>query len=285
MEKWGYHFSYYSHCVCVGFTQGQLKVFDPQVIPAKWEFSSPVIVLPPFLKLNEQNVITIVNVSHFSQVEFLSWSCFWQITRTVFCFQEKSAKSVVQIDHGGEKTNKEIQGESLSSLQVHPVVYRRNPSDILSYKLSSTLCTYQNQGRKRYLNRFLSNFQVDGKLELDQSIPVRPDVFNVHIHIDKTVYRKSEIVNVRILPLTHSGTVYRGELTICLMVCELDLQLEQWSFPERERVCRISNNESPTSWWNWFHYIRTTWNPVSHFLRGLDCKGSASGDRRKESGW
>ncbi|CAI2356555.1 unnamed protein product [Caenorhabditis sp. 36 PRJEB53466] len=126
-------------------------------------FTSPVIVLPPFLKLHEQNVITIVN--------------------------DKPVKSVVQIDHGGEKTNKEIQGEV----------------QVISFHTSSS-----HPSAHIYI-------KVDGKVELDETVPVRPDVFNVHIHIDKTVYRKSETVNVRILPLTHSGNIYRGDLSICLI--------------------------------------------------------------------
>ncbi|EFO89677.1 hypothetical protein CRE_07475 [Caenorhabditis remanei] len=125
--------------------------------------SSPVIVLPPFLKLNEQNVITIVN--------------------------EKSVKSVVQIDHGGEKTNKEIQGDV----------------QMISFHTSSSQPTAHIM------------IKVDGKIELNTNIPVRPDLFNVHIHIDKTIYRKSETVHVRILPLTHSGSIYRGDLSICLV--------------------------------------------------------------------
>uniref|UniRef100_A0A1I7T5S6 MG3 domain-containing protein n=1 Tax=Caenorhabditis tropicalis TaxID=1561998 RepID=A0A1I7T5S6_9PELO len=125
--------------------------------------TSPVIILPPFLKLHEQNVITIVN--------------------------EKSVKSVVQVDHGGEKTNKEIQGEVQT----------------ISFHTSSSQPTAQIM------------IKVDGKIELNQEVPVRPDVFNIHIHIDKTIYRKSEIVNVRILPLTHAGTIYRGDLSICLV--------------------------------------------------------------------
>ncbi|EGT59568.1 hypothetical protein CAEBREN_10191 [Caenorhabditis brenneri] len=118
--------------------------------------TSPVIVLPPFLKLHEQNVITIVN--------------------------EKPVKSVIQVDHGGEKTNKEIHGD------VQTISFQTSSSQPVAHIM----------------------IKVDGKLELNQEVPVRPDVFNVHIHIDKTIYRKSKTVNVRILPLTHSGTIYRG---------------------------------------------------------------------------
>ncbi|CCO25856.1 Alpha-2-macroglobulin domain-containing protein [Caenorhabditis elegans] len=125
--------------------------------------TSPVIVLPPFFKLHGQNVITIVN--------------------------EKSVKTVVQIDHGGEKTNKEIQGEH----------------QIISFHTSSS---------QSFAHIVI---KVDGEVELDQNVPVRPDLFNVHIHIDKAVYRKSELVNVRILPLTHSGSIYRGDLSITLV--------------------------------------------------------------------
>ncbi|CAL2049438.1 unnamed protein product [Caenorhabditis brenneri] len=125
--------------------------------------TSPVIVLPPFLKLHEQNFITIVN--------------------------EKPVKSVIQVDHGGEKTNKEIHGD------VQTISFQTSSSQPVAHIM----------------------IKVDGKLELNQEVPVRPDVFNVHIHIDKTIYRKSETVNVRILPLTHSGTIYRGDLSIFLV--------------------------------------------------------------------
>uniref|UniRef100_A0A8R1HMZ9 Macroglobulin domain-containing protein n=1 Tax=Caenorhabditis japonica TaxID=281687 RepID=A0A8R1HMZ9_CAEJA len=139
--------------LCILLTQLSCNVFT----------SDPVIVLPPFLKLNEQNVITIVN--------------------------EKSVKSVVRIEHGGEKTNKVIQGK------VQTISFYTGSSHPSAHV----------------------SIEVDGAQQLDQMLPVRPDLFNVHIHIDKTVYRKAEFVNVRILPLTHSGDVYRGDLKICLV--------------------------------------------------------------------
>ncbi|CAO4384009.1 unnamed protein product [Caenorhabditis nigoni] len=141
----------------------RLSVFVLLIFIISEVYTNPVIVLPPFLKLHEQNVITIVN--------------------------ERSVKSVVQIEHGGEKTNKEMTGD-VQTISFH--TSSRQPMAHITIK-------------------------VDGKVELDQDVPVRPDLFNVHIHIDKTIYRKSEFVNVRILPLTHDGTIYRGDLNICLV--------------------------------------------------------------------
>ncbi|CAD6185287.1 unnamed protein product [Caenorhabditis auriculariae] len=49
---------------------------------------------------------------------------------------------------------------------------------------------------------------------------VRPDLFAVHLHTDKNIYRAGETVKMRALPLTHRGTRYEEPIEIILINAE-----------------------------------------------------------------
>ncbi|VDN06325.1 unnamed protein product [Thelazia callipaeda] len=72
-------------------------------------------------------------------------------------------------------------------------------------------------GMKRSdLYRIVIQAQNDNEL-FEKTIPGAPDIRNIFLQIDKTIYKPTDTVHLRALPLTTNGKLYNGPVDFSLM--------------------------------------------------------------------
>ncbi|CAI5455499.1 unnamed protein product [Caenorhabditis angaria] len=77
-----------------------------------------------------------------------------------------------------------------------------------------------NACHKSYVPQEIGNGNAPVKIivndvqKFDKNVDIRTNLAKVHIHLDKPIYKVNDYVNIRVLPLTHSGDVYRHSLKI-----------------------------------------------------------------------
>ncbi|CAI4233131.1 unnamed protein product [Auanema sp. JU1783] len=140
--------------------------------------SSPFVILPYFFRANATNSITVTPV------------------------KDSDANQSVDIDFYVFKSNESLR-DSIFSQKLK--AKQSGAPQTIKFPLGLSI------------DSLTVRIAIERHETFKATIPVKQDISTIHIHTDKAIYRAGEKIDVRILPLTYSNTIYNGPIEVTLV--------------------------------------------------------------------